>query len=410
MDNSSNRANSSTSTREWRMGLVFPISYLGCDFNKDAVLNEPKEEEFEKKSQVYSNTGTITFIGEAKGKIDFDNLIMGIFEHFKAKFIPQNVVVKVNCYPNIAICIKLSGSKEEHGMVSFLSRRLIAYQKIRQRKYLSDKEKKKREFRNKIKLKVKDHHDSNSKIFFVTTPHGRSVQFNHDLNTTIYKLKLRIQIREGIPPHRQALVKSGRKLQDEQTFADCGISVESFVNLIISLIGGHPTISLLGLLACSICLELLYAPMTLNCSHSFCQYCIGRWREEEKKTTCPFCRELIESENRVHTLDKILEKVESEMDKQEDKDKREEQKRKHAQFMENRQRQVTSIEEPLVNPVIETATTEFVISNGRLAQARIQFDSGHDITYNEGNSEFDTFCNGFNSDQDYQDFDADLQI
>ena len=99
------------------------------------------------------------------------------------------------------------------------------------------------------------------------------------------------------------------------------------------------------------------------------------------------------------------------MDEQKDKDKREEQKRKHAQFMENRPRQVrnASIEEPLVNPVIETATTEFVISNGSLAQARIQFDSGHDIIYNEGNSGFDTFRHAFNSDQDYQDFDADFQ-
>ena len=57
-----------------------------------------------------------------------------------------------------------------------------------------------------------------------------------------------------------------------------------------------------------------------------------------------------------------------------------------------------------------TATTEFVISNGCLAQAWIQFESGLDIIYNEGNSGFDTFRNAFNSDQDYQDFDADLQI
>ncbi len=84
---------------------------------------------------------------------------------------------------------------------------------------------------------------------------------------------------------------------------------------------------------------------------------------------------------------------------------------KHSQFMERHPRQVgNSTTEPLVNPVIETATTEFVISNGCLAQARIQFESGLDIIYNEGNSGFDTFRNAFNSDQDYQDFDADLQI
>ena len=79
--------------------------------------------------------------------------------------------------------------------------------------------------------------------------------------------------------------------------------------------------------------------------------------------------------------------------------------------MENRLRQGrNAIAEPLVNPVIEMATTEFVISNGSLAQARIQFGSGHDRVYNEVNSVFDTFRNAFNSDQDYQDFHADLQM
>ena len=134
------------------------------------------------------------------------------------------------------------------------------------------------------------------------------------------------------------------------------------------------------------------------------------WEKVEK--TCPSCRELIQGEYRVHTLDKILEKVESEIDEQKDKDKREEQKKKHSQFMESRPKLVGNsiTEQPLVNPVIETATTEFVISNGRLAQARIQFDSGHDRVYNEGDSGFDTFCNAFNSDQNYQDFDVDLQV
>ena len=167
------------------------------------------------------------------------------------------------------------------------------------------------------------------------------------------------------------------------------------------------------ILNCPICQQLLFAPVTLNCSHNFCQHCIGEWREkqEDVEKTCPSCRELIQGEYRVHTLDKILEKVESEIDEQKDKDKREEQKKKHSQFMESRPKQVeNAIREPLVNPVIETATTEFVISNGRLAQARIQFDSGHDRVYNEGSSGFDTFRNACNSDQNYQDFDVDLQV
>ena len=157
------------------------------------------------------------------------------------------------------------------------------------------------------------------------------------------------------------------------------------------------------ILNCPICQQLLFAPVTLNCSHNFCQHCIGEWREkqEEVEKTCPSCRELIQGEYRVHTLDKILEKVESEIDEQKDKNQREEQKKKHSQFMESRQKKV-EILEPLVNPYIETATTWFVVSNGQLFQARIQFDSGRAIVYREGVSGFDTFCNAFNSDQDYR--------
>ena len=157
-----------------------------------------------------------------------------------------------------------------------------------------------------------------------------------------------------------------------------------------------------SILDCPICQQLLFAPVTLNCSHNFCQHCIGEWIEkQEGRKTCPFCREMIQGEYRVYTLDKILEKVESEIDEQKDKNQREEQKKKHSQFMESRQKKV-EILEPLVNPFIETATTWFVVSNGQLFQARIQFDSGHGRVYREGVSGFDTFCNVFNSDQDYR--------
>ena len=102
--------------------------------------------------QVYSKTGTITFIGNASDawftwgtRVNhLDDLIVGLFERFMVKFVPQNVVVKVNCYPKIAICIRLSGSKEETAMVNFL---LYG-------NYFSDEEKKKREFRKPIELKV----------------------------------------------------------------------------------------------------------------------------------------------------------------------------------------------------------------------------------------------------------------
>ena len=45
-------------------------------------------------------------------------------------------------------------------MVTFLSRQLIGEQQMRQRKYFSDEEKKKREFRNKVELKMRNHYCS----------------------------------------------------------------------------------------------------------------------------------------------------------------------------------------------------------------------------------------------------------
>ena len=36
------------------------------------------------------------------------------------------------------------------------------------------------------------------------------------------------------------------------------------------------------ILNCPICQQLLFALVTLNCSHNFCQHCIGEWREKQE--------------------------------------------------------------------------------------------------------------------------------
>lgn len=43
-------------------------------------------------------------------------------------------------------------------------------------------------------------------------------------------------------------------------------------------------------LQCSICAELFVAATTLNCSHTFCKYCITLWKKKKKE--CPICRYL----------------------------------------------------------------------------------------------------------------------
>ncbi|KAG7306507.1 hypothetical protein JYU34_009146 [Plutella xylostella] len=60
-------------------------------------------------------------------------------------------------------------------------------------------------------------------------------------------------------------------------------------------------------LQCSICTELLVAATTLNCSHTYCKYCITVWGK--KKRECPICRAPITSECRSLVLDSFIEKM-----------------------------------------------------------------------------------------------------
>ncbi|CAH2233887.1 interaptin-like isoform X1 [Pararge aegeria] len=60
-------------------------------------------------------------------------------------------------------------------------------------------------------------------------------------------------------------------------------------------------------LQCSICAELFVDATTLNCSHTFCKYCITTWMK--KKRECPICRKDITSECRSLVLDSFIEKM-----------------------------------------------------------------------------------------------------
>jgi len=141
---------------------------------------------------------------------------------------------------------------------------------------------------------------------------------------------------------------------------------------------------------CSICYELLFAPVALNCSHTFCQHCIGEWRKT--KNTCPLCRVLIERGNRVLALDQIIEKVEGEMIKQdkEFKAKREDQKKKHAI-----ERQVGDAEPSVARNFTRIENIEFEVQNGHLSSFRIPFHQAPLDIYPE-DIEFDRIRDAFN--------------
>lgn len=58
---------------------------------------------------------------------------------------------------------------------------------------------------------------------------------------------------------------------------------------------------------CSICSEMFIKATTLNCSHTFCKYCIEKWKKTEN--ICPICRTKITSMNATLVLDNVIEKV-----------------------------------------------------------------------------------------------------
>ncbi|XP_063392515.1 E3 ubiquitin-protein ligase RNF8-like isoform X2 [Cydia fagiglandana] len=60
-------------------------------------------------------------------------------------------------------------------------------------------------------------------------------------------------------------------------------------------------------LQCSICSELFINAMTLGCSHSFCKYCIDKWKKNKRE--CPICRTVITSECKSIVLDSLIERM-----------------------------------------------------------------------------------------------------
>ncbi|KAJ8721514.1 hypothetical protein PYW07_002289 [Mythimna separata] len=90
-------------------------------------------------------------------------------------------------------------------------------------------------------------------------------------------------------------------------------------------------------LQCSICNELFVEPTTLNCSHTFCKYCISIWKK--KKKDCPICRAAITSECKSLVLDSFIEKMVQSLS--------EEMKRKRKEILESRKQEMRALSTPL---------------------------------------------------------------
>ena len=79
-------------------------------------------------------------------------------------------------------------------------------------------------------------------------------------------------------------------------------------------------------LKCTICDELFLVPVTLNCGHVFCEFCINQWKDKVKKQkdfTCPNCRVQITSQSRSLQLENLISALYRDIDESIAKDREE---------------------------------------------------------------------------------------
>lgn len=89
-------------------------------------------------------------------------------------------------------------------------------------------------------------------------------------------------------------------------------------------------------LQCSICAELFVKATTLNCSHTFCLYCISMWKK--KKKDCPICRTSISTECKSLVLDTFIERMVQKLP--------EETKLKRKELLKSRQEEMSALTAP----------------------------------------------------------------
>lgn len=60
-------------------------------------------------------------------------------------------------------------------------------------------------------------------------------------------------------------------------------------------------------LTCIVCQELFVRAVNLNCSHTFCLYCIEQWKQQHND--CPICRQQIMNQNRALIFDNLIDNM-----------------------------------------------------------------------------------------------------
>lgn len=68
---------------------------------------------------------------------------------------------------------------------------------------------------------------------------GKEIELDIDPSDKVFRIKERMEEKEGIPPIQQRLIFGGKQMSDERTASEYNLEGGSVLHLVLALRGGH---------------------------------------------------------------------------------------------------------------------------------------------------------------------------